>query len=322
MSHLVVATNKPLHARVTISEEEIADLVHSFDAKAVVQSVAPLPHGFNNKISLVTTDTNKYVVKISVAEDKFKKLAVEADILEKLAAQTDLPVPKVLHSDFSQTTFAFPFAIYSYVSGENLVDCIEQVADKKVIGQELARAVAAIHSIHYPAAYFSLSSDKPDASWQAALRKKYDEAWPYFAQSGLPFVDTVRQELETGFANLKEPTSYTLIHRDLQPQNFHWDLTTNKLVGLFDFETAMSGDFLYEFSLLERNLFRLYPEIKESFYQTYSDISPLPENYPQQIAFYLLNQLVYFYMRSVQKSEDDRLAHLATEIEALSKTLS
>ena len=132
-------------------------------------------------------------------------------------------------------------------------------------------------------------------------------ALPYFKQIEYSKYDQLSKTIEGGLLKLTEPERYVLVHRDLQPQNINWDLRNSKIVGIFDFESAMSGDFMFDFALLERGLFKEYPLVKKGFYDGYGLRYKFPAGFEKTIEFYALMHLVYFFMRSVQEGWPERV---------------
>ncbi|KKU19673.1 MAG: hypothetical protein UX77_C0003G0070 [Parcubacteria group bacterium GW2011_GWA1_47_11] len=307
MIPLVDHTLSSISQKVSISNEQIVKLLENVFPGNEVQKIVTMPHAYTNKTIkvLLRDDPQICIVKISLVEKRYAGLKLEIELLEKLK-KIDIPVPKVFYSDLSLKAFSYPFAVYSFLSGDNLADVIDKIKDQDLLGRELADQAWKIHQLTFKKPYFSLAKPPAD-SWKQIWEEKMSMALPYFKQAEYSKYDLLSKAVEGGLLKLTEPEKYVLVHRDLQPQNINWDLSSSKIVGIFDFESAMSGDFMFDFALLERGLFKKYPLVKKGFYDEYALKYKLPAGFESSVKFYALMHLVYFYMRSVQEGWPERV---------------
>ncbi|KKQ48988.1 MAG: hypothetical protein US95_C0003G0018 [Candidatus Woesebacteria bacterium GW2011_GWB1_38_5] len=310
---LIVGSKNSLPSQVSFDEQQLVSLLSNiFDGKKA-KELYPLPYSSSNKTLILTFDDNSnIVVKVSVRESRFDRISMEANLIKQLSKKTKLPLPQVLHTDFSRNDFQYPFVVYSYVKGINLVDAIKKIKNKKIIGTELANIANQIHQIEYMYPQFSLAKSPISKNWKSLIQEACNLGLTALDSHGYKNIIALEKYVHTKMKLIEEPRSYRLIHRDLQPQNIHWDLYLNRINGVFDFEAAMSGDYLFEFAYLETRLFKEHPEIRDSFYETYSRYNPLRSNYKEIVKFYEVVRDLIFFERDISYNELDR-AKIALE---------
>jgi aminoglycoside phosphotransferase (APT) family kinase protein len=304
---LTAQTKLSLSSQAEFDESKFKELVSKIFEGKDIEELRYLSYAYTNKTMLVRfADGVKVVAKVSIKEDRFKKLALEVELVKRLKKETSLPVPDVLHSDQSRESFEYPFVIYSFLNGENLVDSIEHIKDKAKVGEELAKLTAGIHSVKLPSPKFSLTTEDEDEKWVDIIRQTCSDGIDALKHNHYERAGDIEKYVKENITLVSEPKEYTLIHRDLQPQNIHWNSKNSFIQGIFDFETAMSGDPVFEFNFLERQLFKVYPEIKKAFYPTYAKLSTLPDNLEGLVKFYEVTRDLHFYPRDIKYGELDR----------------
>lgn len=307
-NNLTMSTNKPISSQVSLDNKLVGKLLSSVFGNSAVEEIRYLSYAFTNKTALVrlSGEREKVVVKICVKEDRFPKLELEAQLIERISRETELPVPQILHKDFSRERFLYPFVIYSFLPGENLVDSIVHINDKTKLGAELGRLASQLHQIIFDKPSFSLASVEKTPQWTMIIGIICQRGIRCLRENNYSRTEDVENYVKKKISIVQEPKKYCLIHRDLQPQNLHWDNQSEKIVGLFDFESAMSGDHHFEFNFLERKLFKTYPETRETFYSSYAEQGQLGQNYKELVKFYEVVRDLYFYDRDTHYGELDR----------------
>ena len=304
---LTMSTDKSISSQVQIEDKLIESLLSSLFKGSSVQEIRYLSYAFTNKTALVRFSSGeRAVIKICVKEDRFSKLKLEVDLIERISSETGLPVPKVLHKDLSMKKFQYPFVVYSFLPGENLVDSIIHVKDKNRLGIELGRVAGQLHQITFDRPKFSLAAEDSQSSWIEIIGAICKTGIDRLRESNYSRIADAERYVQKNIAKIVEPKDYSLIHRDLQPQNLHWDSQSQKIVGIFDFESAMSGDRHFEFNFLERKLFKTYPDVRKGFYSSYSKHNRLDRNYEDIVKFYEVVRDLYFYDRDLHYGELDR----------------
>lgn len=104
-----------------------------------VRRVRKLGHGTISAVLLVETDTEKFVMKISVRDD----LVSEAFFLQRAASVTS--VPRVLLADFSRQIIPYDYLFLSFVLGSLPHNLTLDVRRRG--GEKLGAALARIHTL-------------------------------------------------------------------------------------------------------------------------------------------------------------------------------
>lgn len=316
---LISDTKQSLSSRSTVEPREIQRLVKRAWPKALVLKIKPLAYAFTNKTFLLELEggPERVVLKISAQPDRYDRLRSEVSLIKRLTTETSLPLPEILYEDLSGREFVHPFVFYSFLPGTNLVDAIDNIKSLPRLGQELARVALEIHKIKFPEAQFSLGQPEKETNWRNLINEKIERGLQKLAEAEYPKLTKLKGYLKEARPLLSEPENYSLVHRDFQAQNIHWDEKSQKIVGLFDFESAMSGDHHFEFNFLERYLFRAYPEVANTFYPTYAKGGKLQENFRELVRFYGVVRDLYFFVRDIEYREFDRSQKALESIEKL-----
>lgn len=293
--------------RANFDELDIPRLVAMWDKKARVLGWEPFKFGYSNKIYKVKLEAKDPVVlKIAVVPQRYDKLAAEIKLVRKLAGR-DIPLPEVLFSMTNRLEYKYPFVIYRYIDGDNLMEVIGDLPKSSLvkISEHLGRLSANLHKATYEHV-IDFGRERIYKDWVDFVTEIMDNGLFKMRENNLR-VDLIRKA-EVLYAGIKgslvEPNSYSLIHRDLQAMNLL--IRDGKIVGVLDFESAISGDYLYEFAFLEGLLFDCYPVTREPFYRGYRKEGRLPENYQEIIKFYAVMSKMYFIQRAIDYKEPDR----------------
>jgi aminoglycoside phosphotransferase (APT) family kinase protein len=298
-----------LSSQVYIDDKQVGLILAEILGKSEAKEIRYLSYAFTNKTLLVRFDEND--------QDRFPKLELETNLISRIALETDLPVPSILYKDFSRKRIGYPFVVYSFLSGENLADSIIHIEKKEKLGIELGKLASVLHQIKFDDPKFSLASTEKNNSWKKILEEVITTGVNKLQTNNYVRVKGIEEYIKKEFSKIQEPKNYSLVHRDLQQQNLHWDNKLEKIVGVFDFESAMAGDHHFEFNFLERRLFKTYPVIRKSFYDTYSKHGNLNENHENIVRFYEVIRDLYFYNRDIQYGELDRANEDVESIERL-----
>lgn len=293
--------------RVDFHEMEIAQIIGMWNRKAKVLGWEPFKFGYSNKIYKVELKGMQPVVlKIAVVPQRYDKLAAEIKLVRKLAGH-DLPLPEVLFSMNNRLEYKYPFVIYRLIDGDNLMEVIDSMpkSDLGKVAENLGEISAKLHKATYEHV-IDFGKERVYADWVDFVTEIMDNGIFKMKENNLR-IDLVKK-IEVLYEGMRktlvEPNAYSLIHRDLQAMNVLVD--GSRIVGVLDFESAMSGDYLYEFAFLEGLLFDRYPGSREAFYNGYRKRGRLPENYQEIIGFYTVMSKLYYIQRAVDYKEPDR----------------
>jgi Ser/Thr protein kinase RdoA (MazF antagonist) len=293
--------------RVNFDELEISRLVGMWDKGAKVINWEPFKFGYSNKIYKVNiAEKDPVVLKIAVVPQRYDKLAAEIKLVGKLAGR-GIPLPEIVFSMTNRLIYKYPFVIYRFIDGENLMEVIDNLPKQVLaeIAESLGEMTAKLHKATQ-GDVIDFGRERIYKDWVDFVTEIMDNGIFKMKENNLR-ADLVKK-VENLYAEIKgslvEPNGYSFIHRDLQAMNIL--VKGPQIVGLLDFESAMSGDYLYEFAFLEGLLFDRYPVAREPFYKGYRKNGRLPENYKEIIGFYTVMSKMYFIQRAIEYKEPDR----------------
>lgn len=232
--------------KLSVTDDELAALLAPVGE---LRSATPLTGGmFASAYRLELADGRVVVAKI-VSADTDRLLQYERGILATeaaiyRAAAGHVPVPTVLHEDFSRTLVAGDAVVVTFLPGspwQSLTLSEEQTATAKA---NLGGAMAAMHRITgaqfgYPAPESGLAAE----TWREAFSLMVEAVLADAARWNVTQpVDRVRAALEQHGHLLEAITRPALIHNDLWEGNIFLDPSSLDIVGIIDTERALWGD--------------------------------------------------------------------------------
>jgi aminoglycoside phosphotransferase (APT) family kinase protein len=211
---------------------------------------------FNTAYRIRLTGGDGLVLKVA-PDPAMPVLAYEHDIMrtETLFYRTAagvVPVPRVVHADFSRQLIDSDYLLMTELPGENWYWLRDQVTDgdRTRLRTELGGLVAALHRI--TGTEFGYPQGKTDAGWRVAFLGMLDALLSDAVRWATPLplsVTRIRALADANAGVLDEVTTPVLVHFDLWPGNILLDRGT--ITGLVDGERAFWGDPLAEMASLE-----------------------------------------------------------------------
>jgi aminoglycoside phosphotransferase (APT) family kinase protein len=206
---------------------------------------------FNTAYRIRLANGDGLVLKVA-PDPTMPVLAYEHDIMrtETLfyrSAAGVIPVPQVVHADFSRHLIDSDYLLMTELPGQNWYAVQDQIAsdENTRLRTELGAMVAALHRI--TGTKFGYPQGKTNTSWRAAFLDMLDALLADATHWATPLPQPVTRIRELANANahaLDEVTTPVLVHFDLWPGNILLD--HGKITGLVDGERAFWGDPLAE----------------------------------------------------------------------------
>ncbi|HEX5495477.1 MAG TPA: aminoglycoside phosphotransferase family protein [Mycobacteriales bacterium] len=206
---------------------------------------------FNAAYRVGLADGESLVVKVG-PDPTMPTMSYEQGIMRTEAlfyhrAAPAVPVPRVVHADFSRRVIDSDVVVMTCLPGENwharrgVIDA----ADRMRLRTELGGIVATLHRVTGEG--FGYPPNAPQVSWRAAftamLAAVLTDAERFRAWLPWP-VERVRETVARHAGVLDEVTTPVLVHFDLWPGNILLD--SGRISGLVDGERAFWGDPLAE----------------------------------------------------------------------------
>ena len=205
---------------------------------------------YNTAYRLRLTDGSGLVLKVA-PDPAIPGLSHEHDLMrtETLFYRTAaaLPVPRVVHVDFSRSLLDSDFLLMTELPGDNWYGRRESLADedRRRLRGDLGRLVASLHEI--TGEEFGYPQGEPSSSWRTAFLGMLDALLADAAHWQTPLPQSLSQLRRLIAANahvLDDVTVPVLVHFDLWPGNIL--LHENEITGIVDGERAFWGDPLAE----------------------------------------------------------------------------
>ena len=206
---------------------------------------------YNTAYRLRLTDGSGLVLKVA-PDPSMPGLSYERDLMriETLFYRTAfdaLPVPEVVHADFSRTVIDSDFLLMTEQPGENWYGQRDSLAgpDRERLRRDLGGLVAGLHRITGPG--FGYPQGELASSWRVAFLAMLEALLADALRWDTPLPRSVPQIRELIGANahvLDDVTTPVLVHFDLWPGNIL--VHENRITGIVDGERAFWGDPLAE----------------------------------------------------------------------------
>jgi len=155
-------------------------------------------------------------------------------------ANTDVPVPRMLHYCEDASLLGTPFYLMEFLPGRVFMDqALPGVsnAERDAIYREMNRVIAALHGLDYAAlglADYGKSGNyvgRQIARWTRQCR-----------ESALPVNDAMQRLMDWLPAHLPPGDTTTLVHGDFRLDNLIFDAHAPKVIGVLDWELSTLGD--------------------------------------------------------------------------------
>lgn len=220
-----------------------------------VSCINELSDGWFNRIfSAVAKDGKKYVLKLAPSKDA-KVLSYEKDMMESevncyrlLAEKTNIKMPKIVFSDFSQKVVPTSYFIMEYLNGERLDKAKLTPQERQKSKEQMAWILSEFHKIKgesYGYEQMGLRDNFKDAL--ATMTKKLIEDAASFGKKCrvgeklLHYIDK--------FSSILEKVPCVLVNFDLHSMNIFCSSTQDGEIelALFDLERGFWGDPIGDF---------------------------------------------------------------------------
>ena len=266
------ATIDSLTKRRVSADELVAMARRAFgERRAEAATFRELPDGSYNAAYLVTFEggaARDLVLKVA-PDPRLPLLTHEVDLMRtevdfyQRAAQAGVPVPEVVHADFSRTLLETDYVFLSRVPGEPLHKVKESLTEAELAGlrSELAGITARLHTVTGPAYGYPLRGSRSwQDGWRAAFGAMVDDILADATRLGsdLPATpERIGALMHRHDAALDAVDRPALVHFDLWDGNVFVERVPDRgwrVSGLIDGERAFFGDPVAE--LVSMALFR------------------------------------------------------------------
>jgi aminoglycoside phosphotransferase (APT) family kinase protein len=266
-----------------LSETQIAKLVEmNFKDEGKLSSIHELKGGMFNAAYLIqrTGGLESLVLKVSSPPEtellsyEHHLMQTEVEVYHKISAETSIPAPKVICSDFSRSLIPSDYFFMSALKGQSMHSLRRKLnqTQKENIKSKLGDYFAQLHQIK--GNYFGYFTDKPELqfpTWKEAFRHmlKTILADGERLKVKLPY-ERIERIVSKQEYLLEAVTSPSLVSFDLWPGNIM--LVQNgsdyEIEAIIDFERSFWGDPYADFP----PAFILFKDVREEqgFWKSYT----------------------------------------------------
>jgi hygromycin-B 7''-O-kinase len=205
-----------------------------------VRRATPFMGGYGNNVEL-ECDSGLWVFSGRISRESFRR---ERFFVERIAEGSTVGVPWPYHIDDSEEIFDWTYSVMRHVGGE--VVTWNQDRDWDTVARALGRAVAALHTVTFPApAHWQ---DDGLVAFDGSQRKRFEgliaELISNASQRGLLDDESEQWMREAVAAATVEGYVPTIVHHDLTRNNAHFTFEgdTVEVSGIFDLKECLVGD--------------------------------------------------------------------------------
>lgn len=237
--------------KFTLDDEQLADLVAPVGR---VASAEPLSGGmFATAYRVHLEDGRRAVAKI-VGADTSRLYRYELGLLGtealtyRMLDGSGVPVPQVLHTDFSRSLVDADVVVAEHLPGVPWLDLQLDDAQNAVVRRRLGAVMADLHRVAaprfgYPAEAAALAGE----TWREAFERMIDAVLADAARWNVELpAERVRAAVSAHGAALDAVTRPVVVHTDLWAGNVFVDPESLDVVGIIDTERTLWGDPLHE----------------------------------------------------------------------------
>lgn len=239
-----------------MSETQIAKLVEvNFKDGGQLRSIQELKGGMFNAAYLIerTVGLEPFVLKVSSPPEfvllsyEHHLMQTEVEVYHKISAETSIPAPRVICSDFSRSLIPSDYFFMSALKGQSMHSLRKRLSQtqKENIKSRLGDYFAQLHQIR--GNYFGYFTDKPEcqfSSWKEAYRHMLKSilADGERLKVKLPY-ERIERVVSKQEHLLEAVTSPSLISFDLWPGNIMLVPNGNdyEIEAIIDFERSFWG---------------------------------------------------------------------------------
>lgn len=237
--------------KFSLDVEQLADLVAPVGRLVSAES---LTGGlFATAYRVQFDDGNRAVAKI-VGADTSRLFRYELGLLGtealtyRMLGGSGVPVPRVLHTDFTRAAVAADLVVAEHLPGIPWLQLSLDDTQNAAVRRRLGAVMALLHRVEaptfgYPAAEAALAGE----TWREAFVAMTEAVLADAARWGVELpAARVRTVLAQHGAALDAVTRPAVVHTDLWAGNIFVDRDTLEIVGVIDTERTLWGDPLHE----------------------------------------------------------------------------
>ncbi len=216
-------------------------------------------------VFLASADTQRRVLRVAPPDDvlqlfyEYRMMRREPAIHERLLAETDVPVPGILHTDFSRRRIDRDWMVMQHLPGTPFSTAHVTLAPDGVARalRQWGRCIARVHTVRAEDGLFGYRGDEacmtPQPTWPEAFGVMYRRLLDDTVACGVydsATADDAHRLLEDHLDALDHNVEPVLLHGDIWSTNLLVD-RTGRVTGVLDFDRACWGDPEWDLAIAE-----------------------------------------------------------------------
>lgn len=226
--------------------------------------------------------------------------------IHDLISRTDLPIPKLIHTDSSTSIIPYHYQILEFMPGRRWGEIIQKIPqeERRNIYFELGKALGKIHSIKLDK-FGWIHSDQEQITAQSESWKKVfiimciDQMLDLSQHRFLELAPFVRDFIDYNQHMLDGKFEPRLLHNDFFADNILLHNSNDKwrISGVLDFESAFAGHTEFELSKVVSQLLLDYPSHDykpdaKDFFRGYKKYVPVTNDFEKRRPIYSVYHLL------------------------------
>lgn len=186
--------------------------------------------GQNNDVVIIN---DEYVFKFPKYSNGIEKLKRERDILNAVNKYITLNIPKPRYYNFKPSEVGKVYCGYKMIKGISFrKEIFQNVQEKRDIAKQLATFLKQLHSIPFEEVRGVAINDIDNLSyWENMFERIQKKLFQFMKKESQRLIS----ENFNSFFNQNFSNNRTLIHGDFGPSNIIFDLDTQRISGIIDF---------------------------------------------------------------------------------------
>ena len=211
----------------------------------------------------------------------------EPEIHKMVREKTTLPVPKIIHADFSKNLIPNDYLIMEFIEGIPMSDVPLTQAQQKEIYKQTGSYLKELHdsTVLNTYGYPGNNCMAMKNSWNEAFYVMWSKLISDISSIGVYNKDEnhfARKQLDKFMFAFDRRIPASLLHMDIWSQNILLD-SNNKISAILDWDRALYGDPEIEFAVLEYVGF-----LNDAFKEGYKTFPGISSNFKIRQVFYYL----------------------------------
>jgi aminoglycoside phosphotransferase (APT) family kinase protein len=311
-----------------LTDERALCVVHTLFPSAPVASWQPVPGEHENALyTLILSDRTETVLKIYAAGTDPDDCTREVQLLRILTAETDVPVPRVLHYSMQLPweqagEGSYPWVLLSRLPGTPLLQVMGGLEDAELeaVGYELGRYLAHLHQIPLNAFGCVFGSGPHDR----AKEKEYVLSQVIDWSAQYEKVDLLAPETRSQLRRRFEETGFLdrhracLTHAALSARNVMVEdaVTGYHVTGLLDLAHAQGSSPELDVARLFAWSFQAVPVARKGFLDGYTEAGELSPHFWERLRLYQAFVALGILLKAHRQADAPLMQQAAEQIQS------